>query len=127
MPIRDQAEIERSIRALAGVPVSGLIVLPDGLAVAHSQLVIDLVAQYRLPAVYPFRDFVEAGGLVSYGMKVSENFRQRPTTSIASFAEPILPISLCRLRPNTRPSSTSRPPRHCASMCLCFCSSSPTR
>jgi ABC-type uncharacterized transport system substrate-binding protein len=76
MPIRDQAEIERSIRALAGVPVSGLIVLPDGLAIAHSQLVIDLVAQCRLPAVYPFRDFVEAGGLVSYGMKVSENFRQ---------------------------------------------------
>jgi putative ABC transport system substrate-binding protein len=76
MPIRDQAEIERSIRALAGVPVGGLIVLPDGLAIAHSQLVIDLVAQYRLPAVYPFRDFVEAGGLVSYGMKLSENNRQ---------------------------------------------------
>ena len=43
---------------------------------AHRQLVIDLVAEYRLPAIYAFRDFVEAGGLVSYGMKLSENYRQ---------------------------------------------------
>jgi putative tryptophan/tyrosine transport system substrate-binding protein len=75
-PIRNQAEIERSIRALASAAVSGLIVLPDGLAVAHSQLIIGLVAQHRLPAVYPFRDFVAEGGLVSYGMKLSENYRQ---------------------------------------------------
>jgi putative tryptophan/tyrosine transport system substrate-binding protein len=76
MPIRNQAEIERSIRTLAGASVGGLIVLPDGLAVAHSQLIIDLAAQHRQPAVYPFREFVVEGGLVSYGMKLSENFRQ---------------------------------------------------
>ena len=46
------------------------------MASLDSQLIIDLVAQYRQPAVYPFRDFVAEGGLVSYGMKVSENFRQ---------------------------------------------------
>ena len=60
----------------AGGSVGGLIVLPDALAIVHRPLIIGLAARYRLPVVYPLRDFVVDGGLVSYGLKVSENFRQ---------------------------------------------------
>ena len=35
---------------------------------AHRQLIADLAARYRLPAIYPYRDFVDAGGLLSYGI-----------------------------------------------------------
>jgi putative tryptophan/tyrosine transport system substrate-binding protein len=37
---------------------------------------VDHAAQYRLPAVYPFRIYASAGGLVSYGLDISEVYRQ---------------------------------------------------
>jgi ABC-type uncharacterized transport system substrate-binding protein len=75
-PVRNKAEIEGAISALASRSIGGLIALPDSLLIVHSQLIVDLAARYRLPVVYPFRDFVVDGGLVSYGIKVSENYRQ---------------------------------------------------
>ena len=50
----------------------------DGSAelVTKRQLVGELAAKYRLPAIYPFRVFVEAGGLMSYGTDLVEVFRQ---------------------------------------------------
>ena len=75
-PVRNKPEIEGALSTLAGGPVGGLIVLPDALVIVHRQLIIGLAARYRLPAVYPFRDFVVDGGLVSYGNKVAENYRQ---------------------------------------------------
>jgi putative ABC transport system substrate-binding protein len=75
-PVRNKAEIEGAIVALAARPVHGLIVFPDALALVHRQLMLALAARHRLPVVYPFREFVTEGGLVSYGIKVSENYRQ---------------------------------------------------
>jgi putative ABC transport system substrate-binding protein len=40
---------------------------------------VDLVAKSRLPAVYPWRDFVAAGGLMSYGLNVADLFRRAAT------------------------------------------------
>jgi putative ABC transport system substrate-binding protein len=44
-----------------------LIILSTSLAVAHRDQIIASVARHRLPAVYPFRIYVNAGGLISYG------------------------------------------------------------
>ena len=44
--------------------------------ITKRQLLGELVAKYRLPAIYPFRSFVEAGGLMSYGIDFMEIFRQ---------------------------------------------------
>ena len=44
--------------------------------ITKRQLLGELVAKYRLPAIYPFRSFVEAGGLMSYGIDFVEIFRQ---------------------------------------------------
>ena len=74
--VRNKTEIEGAITALSNGSVDGLIVLPDGLMVVHRQLIVDLAAHNHLPAIYPFRDFVTDGGLASYGVKVSENYRQ---------------------------------------------------
>ena len=74
--VRNEIEIEGAIAALAAKPIDGLIVLPDALALVHSQRIVGLAARHRLPVVYPFRDFVVKGGLVSYGIRVSENYRQ---------------------------------------------------
>jgi putative tryptophan/tyrosine transport system substrate-binding protein len=68
-PIGDKAaDIERSIESFAQVPDGGLLFVPDATIVAHRDLVIALAARYRLPAVYPWRYFVAAGALMSYGI-----------------------------------------------------------
>jgi putative tryptophan/tyrosine transport system substrate-binding protein len=75
-PVVNAADIERSIDLTARVPNSGAVVPPDSSTILHRDLVIALAARYRLPAVYAFRFFVTAGGLMSYGTDVIEQHRQ---------------------------------------------------
>jgi ABC-type uncharacterized transport system substrate-binding protein len=42
----------------------------------HRDLIISLTAQFRIPAIYPYRYFAEAGGLVSYGVHAIDQFRR---------------------------------------------------
>ena len=65
-PVESAADIERVIDVVARVPNGGLVVLPDSGTILHRDLIIDLAARYRLPAVYAFRVFAKAGGLMSY-------------------------------------------------------------
>lgn len=69
-PSGDSADIDRLIRSLTDKPNSGLIFLPDAITYARRGQIAALVAQCRLPAIYPFRAFCEAGGLMSYGVKI---------------------------------------------------------
>jgi putative ABC transport system substrate-binding protein len=75
-PIHDASELEAVIAAEAREPNSGLFVLPDPFTIAHRVEVTSLAARYRLPAVYAFRYFAEAGGLLSYGNDQNDNFRR---------------------------------------------------
>jgi putative ABC transport system substrate-binding protein len=84
-PVRDRSELEAVIAAQARAPNSGLIAMPDSFMDAHRVEVTSLVARYRLPAVYPFRLFVEVGGLLSYGIDRTDNFRRA-----AAYADRIL-------------------------------------
>jgi putative ABC transport system substrate-binding protein len=63
----EPSEVERTITAFAHAPNSGLIVTGSNFAITHRELIIKLVNQQKLPAVYPIRFFVDAGGLISYG------------------------------------------------------------
>jgi putative tryptophan/tyrosine transport system substrate-binding protein len=77
--VRDATEIERGIMGFATRtgPDGGLIMAGPGSSVRpHRDLIIALVARYRLPAVYPTRDFAAAGGLISYGTDFIAQYRQ---------------------------------------------------
>jgi putative ABC transport system substrate-binding protein len=74
--LRDTAEIEPTITTFANSPNGGLIITASGLAYIHRDRIIKLAAQHRLPAVYFERAFVEAGGLVSYGPDLIDQFRR---------------------------------------------------
>jgi putative ABC transport system substrate-binding protein len=78
-PVRDRSELEPVIAAQAREPNAGLIAMPDSFTDTHRAEITSLAARYRLPAVYPFRLFVEAGGLLSYGLDRSDNFRRAAT------------------------------------------------
>jgi putative ABC transport system substrate-binding protein len=67
-PVSNSAEIEHAIESFAGKPNGGLVLPPDATTSVSRDLIIALAAQYRLPAVYSFRLFVKAGGLMSYGV-----------------------------------------------------------
>jgi len=67
MPVGSAVDIERSLAAYAGA-AAGLVVMPDGFLLVNTELVIRLANELRLPTVYPFRQFVGRGGLISYGV-----------------------------------------------------------
>jgi putative ABC transport system substrate-binding protein len=73
---RDANEIERTITAFAQSPNGGLILTAGGPAFVHRDLIIDLAARYKLPAVYFERLFVAAGGLLSYGPDRVDMYRR---------------------------------------------------
>jgi putative ABC transport system substrate-binding protein len=74
--VRTPAEIEQRMIELARGPGSGLIVMPDNFTTVHRDLIVALAARYRIPTIYPYRYFVEAGGLISYGVDVIDLFRR---------------------------------------------------
>jgi len=71
----DAREIERAVTAFARGSNGGLIVTGSALAQLHRDLIITLAARHKLPAVYFERFFVTAGGLISYGPDLFDQFR----------------------------------------------------
>ena len=74
--LQEAGEIEQSIAGFAHVSNGGLIVTAGGFSVNHPDLIVALAARYKLPAVYPFRFFVTAGGLISYGPDPVDPYRR---------------------------------------------------
>jgi putative ABC transport system substrate-binding protein len=75
-PIHTSADIEPAIISTANKPNRGLLVIPNALTTGNRALIIQLAARYRLPAIYPFRFFAAAGGLISYGIDQDDLFRR---------------------------------------------------
>jgi ABC-type uncharacterized transport system substrate-binding protein len=77
VPIQNAAnDVERAIEVFARTPNSGLVLPPDSFTVLHRDLIIALAARHKLPAVYPDRLFVAAGGLMCYSTNRADQFRQ---------------------------------------------------
>jgi putative ABC transport system substrate-binding protein len=74
--LRSAEEIEQSVESFARTPNGGLIPAPSAEIVRHRDLIVTLAARYKLPAVYWDRFFVAAGGLMSYGPDLVDQFRQ---------------------------------------------------
>jgi putative tryptophan/tyrosine transport system substrate-binding protein len=70
------SQIENAVKNLGTESGSGLVVVPDNFMSVHRDLIISLTAQFRIPAIYPYRYFAEAGGLVSYGVHAIDQFRR---------------------------------------------------
>jgi putative ABC transport system substrate-binding protein len=83
--VRDAAELETTVAALTREPNGSLIVMPDTFMSTHRAKITALAAQYRLPAVYPFRFYAANGGLLSYGGDSVDIFRRA-----AAYADRIL-------------------------------------
>jgi ABC-type uncharacterized transport system substrate-binding protein len=74
--VRDAGEIERAVAAFARESNGGLIVTSSTLTVVHRDLFVTLAARHKLPAVYWQRLYVTAGGLLSYGPDLHDQYRR---------------------------------------------------
>ena len=74
--VRDAPEIERAVTAFARSSNGGLIVTPSAVASRHRDLIATLAARHRLPAVYGARHYAAAGGLISYGPDLIDQYRR---------------------------------------------------
>src|SRR5262245_34224611 len=70
------ADIERAITTAAGLSNGGMVVLPDSTSNINRDLIVTLAARNRLPTVYPYRFFVESGGLMAYTVANEAQYRQ---------------------------------------------------
>jgi len=75
-PVHGPAEIEAAVTMLGREPGGGLIVPPNSFLLNYYKLIIELAARYRLPTIYGLSFITAQGGLASYGIKTSEQFRQ---------------------------------------------------
>jgi putative ABC transport system substrate-binding protein len=74
--VRDPSEIRRAVEAFARSPNGGLIVTASALAYTHRDLIITLAARHKLPTLYFQRSFVAAGGLISYGADILDQYQR---------------------------------------------------
>jgi putative ABC transport system substrate-binding protein len=74
--VRNSDEIASAVEAFAHSPDGGAIVPGNALATGHRDLILKLVARYKLPAIYYDRFSVANGGLMSYGPDWADQFRR---------------------------------------------------
>jgi len=85
LSVSSRSDLENAIERMAAEPNGALIVFAGPLAVAHRDLIITLAVKYRLPLLYPYRYFTAAGGLISYGPDLVDQYRV-----VASYIDRIL-------------------------------------
>jgi putative tryptophan/tyrosine transport system substrate-binding protein len=73
--VASAADIENAIGSFANLPNGGLVFPADAMTAANRDRIVALVARHGLPAVYPYRTFVTAGGLMSYSTDLLDTFR----------------------------------------------------
>jgi putative ABC transport system substrate-binding protein len=77
--VRDRSELKSVFITIGAKPNAGVVAMTDNFINTHRAEITSLTAQYRLPAVYPYRHFAQLGGLLSYGSDPLDNFRGAAT------------------------------------------------
>jgi putative ABC transport system substrate-binding protein len=74
--VSEERELEAAFTSFVGEKDGAVIVASDPFFTSRRGRLVALAAQHSLPAIYPFREFTQAGGLISFGASISEAFRQ---------------------------------------------------
>jgi putative ABC transport system substrate-binding protein len=65
--ITDPSQIETAVAACAGSPAGAIVVAIDSFLVTHRRVLVETATRHRIPAIYPYRYFMDVGGFMSYG------------------------------------------------------------
>ena len=122
-----EAEIETVFADVVRRQAGALMVASDPFFLGRREQIVALAARHRIPAIYQFRAFVEAGGLISYGTSLAEAYKQaglqvgRILKGEKPADLPVMQASKFEFVINPRP------PRHSDSTCRIRSSLLPTR
>jgi putative ABC transport system substrate-binding protein len=83
--VRGPNELDNAFSAMARERVGALLVVNDAMLFSQRGRIVDLAAKARLPGIYEWREFAEAGGLMSYGANISDMYRR-----LAAYVDKIL-------------------------------------
>jgi putative ABC transport system substrate-binding protein len=125
--VRRAADVSRAFDEAIREKVEVLAVSVDGITRPNRQLIIDLAAMNKLPAIYSAREFADDGGLIAYGASYSELYFRAASFVDKVFKGASLPNCLLSSRPNSSWSLISRPPARLTSTFRRRCSPAPTR
>jgi len=70
-----EREIDIAFASLVQQQAGGILIYPDGFFTGRRDQLVELAARHKIPAIYPWRDYALAGGLMSYGTSIREAFR----------------------------------------------------
>lgn len=76
LELRSTGDVEGAILALTRLQSDSIVTLVDGVTLANRKPIADLAITRRLPSIYQLREFVEAGGLLSYGLDYCQHYRR---------------------------------------------------
>jgi putative ABC transport system substrate-binding protein len=76
---RDRDDLDRAFTEMARARPSALTVLTSAMFFAEHKRLVELAGKSRLPAIYPWREPVDAGGLMAYGPSIPDMFRRAAT------------------------------------------------
>lgn len=77
--IRDPADFDKAFAAMTGSRTDALFTVADPLMFRRRTQIVDFAAKRRLPAIYEWKEFADLGGLMAYGVNLSELFRRSAT------------------------------------------------
>jgi putative ABC transport system substrate-binding protein len=75
-PFGAAEEIDVALTRATNDSGTGMIVMPDTSTTLHTQSIVDSAGKHHIPSVYPYRDFVEAGGLMAYSVDRTDLYRR---------------------------------------------------
>jgi len=77
--VKQSADIDNAFAAVTRAHVAAVVIMADPLVVGEKAHVVKAAAAHRVPAIYGFREFVDAGGLMSYGANLADLWRRAAT------------------------------------------------
>jgi putative ABC transport system substrate-binding protein len=98
--VRGPQELDRALAAIKEARPDGLIIVPDRFLLTYRAAIVQFMAEYRLPGMFPFREFVQEGGLLAYGPDYTDMYR-RATTYVAKILKGAKPADLPMDQPTT--------------------------
>jgi putative tryptophan/tyrosine transport system substrate-binding protein len=76
MPVSSSTDINNAFGVIAKEHTDAILAFPDPITMAHRTQIAEFAVKRQLPSVFGWKDYVEAGGLMSYGPNLAESWRR---------------------------------------------------
>ena len=91
--VRGPTDLDRAFATIKEARPDGLIIVPDRFLLTYRAAIVQFMAAHRLPGIFPFREFVQEGGLLAYGPDYTDMYR-RAATYVAKILRGATPADL---------------------------------